>query len=162
MLQILGDLTVIPNSTLVVILMSTGVNLLFAVGRRFLTNIARSKRAQAELKAFNKELRGAMKSQDKSKQEKLMKKKKQMDGMQAKLMMENMRVTFLFFLPLIGLWWIMSGIIGYDTVVAISPIPFDLVFFRVDPHLNFFWWYFICSIALSGVITKATGTSLTD
>ncbi|MBI2184820.1 MAG: DUF106 domain-containing protein [Thaumarchaeota archaeon] len=162
MLQILGDISTIPTSTLIVILMAAGVNLLFAVGRRFLTNVEWSKRAQAELREFNKELRQSLKAKDKSKEDKMMKKKKQMDAMQAKLMMENTRVTFLFFLPMIGLWWLMSGIIGANAVVAMSPIPFDLIFIKIDPHLNFFWWYFICSLALSGVITKATGTSLTD
>lgn len=142
--------------------MSVGVNLLFAVGRRRLTDVEKTKRSQAELKEFNRELREALRSKNKSKEEKLLKRKKQMDGLQAKLMMDNFKVSILFFIPLIGLWWLVSGIVGYDVEVARSPIVIDLLFIRIGPQLNLFWWYMITSFAFSGIITKATGTSLTD
>jgi len=156
---VLVDFSTIPNSTLLVVLMALGVNILYAVGRRLLTNVKWSKRAQVEVKEFNKELREALIAKNKSKEEKLRKKKKQMDAMQAKLMMENLRVSALFFIPLIGLWYLVSGIVG-NGIVALSPIPIDLVFIRIGPELTFFWWYMISSLALSGSITKAFGASM--
>ncbi len=160
---VFGDLTAIPNSTLLVVAMALGVSVLFSVGRRYLTDVKWTKRAQTELKDYNKELREAIKNRNKPKEEKMLKKKRQMDAMQAKLMMSNMKVSLLFMVPLMALWWLVSGIVGYETHVAVSPIPMYLpVIGAVGPELNLFWWYMIASFAMSGIVTKATGTSLSD
>jgi len=166
MLQILGEaLTKIPNSTLIVIAMALGVNILYAVGRRLLTNVEQMKRMQAELREYQKELREAIMSKNKAKEEKLMKKKPQTDKLQAKVAADNLKVTFLFFVPLMLLWWLVNSIIGPGTV-AISPIPIPIPlganFGPIGPELNLFWWYMISSFAFSGMITKLLGVSLTD
>jgi len=166
MLQIFGEaLTKIPNSTLIVIAMALGVNILYAVGRRLLTNVEQMKRMQAELREYQKELREAIMSKNKAKEEKLMKKKPQMDKLQAKVAADNLKVTFLFFVPLMLLWWLVNSIIGPGTV-AISPIPIPIPlganFGPIGPELNLFWWYMISSFAFSGMITKLLGVSLTD
>lgn len=150
-----------PTATLVIVAMALGVNLLYAVGRRLLTDVERSKRMQAELRAYHKELREAVLKRDKAKEERLKKKKRQMDEMQMKLTFENLKVTGLFIIPLMALWWIMQGIVG-GGVVALSPIPINLLLFVIPPELNFFWWYIISSFAFSGVITRALGVGLTD
>ena len=153
-----------PNATFLIIMMALGVNLLYSVGRRLLTDVERSKRIQAELKAYQKELRDALLKRDRAKEERLKKKKKQMDQLQAKVSMENLRVTALFFVPLMVLWWVVSGIVGGENLIALSPIPITLIpdYFVIGPNLNFFWWYMISSFALSGVISRAFGVGLTD
>jgi len=145
-------------------MMALGVNLLYSVGRRLLTDVERSKRIQAELRAYQKELRDTILKRDKVKEEKLRKKKKHMDQLQMKVTMENLRVMLLFFIPLMALWWLVSGIVGGESVVALSPIPITLIpdYFVIGPNLNFFWWYMIASFALSGVISRAFGVGLTD
>lgn len=159
----LGDVTAIPTSTFIVTLLAVGVNLLFGLGRRFLTNVKETRRIQAELRAYQKELRQAVMSKNKTKQEKLKKKKPQMDRLQAKMMTENLRLMLMFFIPLIGVWWLIPGWVGgYEQTVAVSPIPFNLLVIYIQPQLNFFWWYIISSFALSGIITKALGVSITD
>lgn len=149
------------TSTFIVVLMSVGVNLLSSIGRRLLTNVERTRRINAELKAWRQELKEAVVSKNKAKEEKLRRKEKQMNQLQAKLARENMKPTLLFFVPLIALWYLVSGVVGYDTIVAVSPIPIDLVIIAIGPPLNLFWWYMISSFAFSGVITKAFGLSLT-
>jgi uncharacterized membrane protein (DUF106 family) len=151
-----------PLSTIVIIIMALGVNTLYSVGRRLLTDVERSKRIQAEIKEYQKELREAITTRNKAKEEKLKKRKPQMDQLQAKSAWDNMKVTFLFFVPLLLLWWFVQQIVGTTQAVAISPIPFPLVILTIAPQLNFFWWYMICSFALSGILTKAFGVSLTD
>lgn len=166
MLQILGEtFTKIPYSTLVVIIMALGVNILYALGRRLLTNVEQMKRIQAEIKEYQKELREAIMTRNKAKEEKLKKKKPQMDKLQAKLATDNLKVTFLFFIPLLLLWWLVNGIVGPDTV-AVSPIPIPIPLGAdggpIGPELNLFWWYMISSFAFSGMITKLFGVSLGD
>jgi uncharacterized membrane protein (DUF106 family) len=164
MLQIFGEaLTKIPNSTFIVIAMALGVNILYAIGRRLLTNVEQMKRIQAELREYQKELQEAILTKNKAKEEKLMKKKPQMDKLQAKLASDNLKVTFLFLIPLMLLWWLVNSIIGAGTV-AISPIPIPIPlganFGPIGPELNIFWWYMISSFAFSGMITKLFGLSL--
>jgi uncharacterized membrane protein (DUF106 family) len=86
-----------------------------------------------------------------------------MDKLQAKLAADNLKVTFLFFIPLLLLWWFVNSVVGPGTV-AISPIPIPIPlganFGPIGPELNLFWWYMISSFAFSGVITKIFGLSL--
>ena len=156
-------MTKIPNSTFIVIAMALGVNILYAIGRRLLTNVEQMKRIQAELREYQKELQEAILTKNKAKEEKLMKKKPQMDKLQAKLASDNLKVTFLFLIPLMLLWWLVNSIIGSGTV-AISPIPIPIPvganFGPIGPELNIFWWYMISSFAFSGMITKLFGLSL--
>ena len=154
------DFTKPPNATFLVVLMAVGVSLLYSVGRRFLTNVERSKRIQTELRAYQKELREAIMTKDKAKEEKLKKRKKQMDEMQMKISFENLRVTALFFVPLLVLWWLVQQIVG-SGVVALSPIPINLLVFTIPPQMPIFWWYMISSFAFSGIISRAFGVSLT-
>lgn len=149
------------TSTFVVVLMSVGVSLLSSVGRRFLTNVERTRRVNMELKAWRTELKEAITSKNKAKEEKLRKKEKQMNQLQARMARENMKPTLFFFVPLIGLWYLMSWLVGLDTVVAVSPIPIDLFVIVIGPPLTLFWWYMISSFAVSGIITRAFGLSVT-
>lgn len=165
-LGILGDtFTIMPVSTLVVIIMALTVNIIYSAGRRLLTDVEYNRRVQAEMKQFHKDLRDAVKIGDKAKEGKLRKRKPQMDKLQAKMTFSNMKVTFLFFIPLMGLWWLVREIVG-PGFVAVTPIPINILILTIGPlelggGLDIFWWYMICSFALSGIITKLFGVSLT-
>ncbi len=137
------------------------------VRKRF-TDIESTKRVQKEVREFNSELRKAMMSKDKIKEEKLKKKQKKMNEMQMKMMTQNMKTSMYFMLPFFGVWWILIGAFGYETIMAYSPITLPLLTsspslgLTQNAELNFFWWYFISSISFNGIITKITGTGMTD
>lgn len=137
------------------------------VRKRF-TDIESTKRVQKEVREFNSELRKAMMSKDKIKEEKLKKKQKKMNEMQMKMMTQNMKTSMYFMLPFFGVWWILIGAFGYETIMAYSPITLPLLTsspslgLTSNAELNFFWWYFISSISFNGIITKITGTGMTD
>jgi uncharacterized membrane protein (DUF106 family) len=151
-----GAITVNWQDMLIVMGMAVGVNLLYAVGRRKFTDIDKMRRYNAEMKAFRSEMSAAMRSGDKQKQEKLKKKQQQMNKMQMEMSKEQFKPTLLFMAPLWGLYYVMSTYIVQRTV-PLAVFPFPLPFYQIGPVLNFFWWYFICSFAFSGVISRLFG-----
>jgi uncharacterized membrane protein (DUF106 family) len=152
--------------TFLVVLMAVGVNLLYAVGRRRFTDIDKMRRYNAEMKAFRSEMTAAMRSGDKQKQEKLKKKQAQMNKMQMEMSKEQFKPTLLFMAPLWGLYYFMSTYVVPNTIphtnqqLALAVFPFPLPFFQLGPILTFFWWYFICSFAFSGVISRLFGLTM--
>ena len=143
-----------------VVLMSIGVNLLYAFGRRKFTNIEKMRRYSSEMKAFRSEMSAATKAGDKAKQEKLKKKQQQMQKMQAEMSMDNLKPSLLFMIPLMGVYYLMSNFVGVNTTLAVAPIPLQL--FNYGPPINvpFFWWYMICSFTFSGIISRIFGLTL--
>jgi uncharacterized membrane protein (DUF106 family) len=123
------------------------------------------KRVQKEVREFNTELRKAITSKDKAKEAKLQKKKKKMNEMQMKMMSQNMKTSMYFMLPFFGIWYLLIGFFGYETIMAYTPAALPLfsgggiVF---SSELNFFWWYFLSSITFSGIVMKLLGTSMSD
>ena len=163
-LQILAPVTISLEQTLLVILEALGVNCLYAVGRRKFTDIEKMRRYNAEMKAFRTEMSAAQKAGDKQKVDKLKKKQVQMQKMQAEISMDNMKPTLLFMLPLLGVYYLVSGFIKNATLV-ISPIPVGP--FHIGPwslgwnlEVPFFWWYMICSFTFSGILTRLFGLAM--
>jgi uncharacterized membrane protein (DUF106 family) len=148
--------------TFFVIGVAIGVNLLYAWGRRRFTNIERMKRVTAEVKAFNSEMREAMRTKNTAKLEKLNRKKKQMTEIQSKMAMEQMKPSLLFMAPLFGLWIFMNNFIFKSGIIlAHSPIAILLPIIGGIPIMvPFYWWYLICSFAFSGVLTRLAGLSM--
>jgi uncharacterized membrane protein (DUF106 family) len=147
------------SQTLLVVLEAIGVNCLYAVGRRKFTNIEKMRRVNAEMKAFRAELSAAQKAGDKQKLEKLKRKQQQMQKMQAEMSLDNFKPTLLFMLPLLGVYYLVSSFLKNSTL-AIGPIPFQLFNYGPPIVIPFFWWYFICSFAFSGIITRLFGLTL--
>lgn len=143
------------QKTFLVVLMAIGVNVLYAVGRRKLTNIEKIKRYTGEMKAFRSEMSQAMREGDKQKTEKLKKKQQQMNKMQMEMSKEQLKPTLLFMIPLWGIYFLMSNYIGVNTTLVISPIYIPIAF--TTPKVVFFWWYLICSFTFSTLISRLFG-----
>jgi len=130
------------------------------LGRRFLTDVKRSRQVRLEVQQYRSELREAIMRKDKAKEEKLRKKEKQIREMEMRSSLENLKVSMLFALPLLGLWYLLSSIIGLNSVVAHSPIPIPLLFIEIPAKMTLWWWYLISSFAFSSVVSKALGVSM--
>ena len=142
-----------------VVLMAIGVNLLYAFGRRRFTDMEKLRRINAEMKAFRTEYSAAIKEGNKQKIERLKRKQQQMQKMQMEQSMSQMKPTLFFMLPLLGGYYLMSLIVGSSTL-AISPIGIPLLITAIPNRLPFYWWYFICSFAFSGIISRLLGLTL--
>lgn len=152
---------------LLVVLMSVGVNLVYAVARRKLTDVEKMRRYNMELKAFRSEMTQAMKDGDKQKQEKLKKKQQQVNKMQMEMSKEQLKPTLLFFAPLLVVYYLMNGYIncGYLTFLVTKSCPMHplvaapvyIPYIFAVPMVPFWVWYFICSFTFSTVINRLFG-----
>ncbi len=162
----LSGLTQPPMATLLIAALAVLVNVVSSLVRKRFTDIEQTKRIQKEVREFNTELRQAILSKDKAKEEKLKKRQSKMNEMQMKMMSQNMKTSMIFMLPFLGVWWVIVAFFGYETIVANAPVALPLLSSSgslvFSSELNFFWWYFLASIAFSSIVMKLLGTSLSD
>ena len=158
----------IPESTFIVTITALGLGLLTNLVTRRFVDLKAERRMKAEISQHNKELREAVKNKDKAKEDKLKKKNLQIKQMSAKVQTARLKVTGLTFVPFIALYYFMANLLGgFGVVVAHSPIELIPGFPYLTPEVSplgvwdvsLFGWYFISSIAFSGLLTKLLGTS---
>lgn len=154
------------------------LNLFNAMTRRKLIDQAKLKRIMRETKAWQKERMAAFRSKDEKKLADLSKKSSYMSKMNMEVMQMNMRPMMITFIPLILIFYfVLPPLFAYT--VAISPIPLNVIpgdFFQLtctteqvadtehvcqQENAVYFWaWYFLSSVAFSGIIMKLTKTSM--
>jgi len=154
------------------------LNLFNAGVRKKMVDQVKLKRIMKETRAWQKERMRAMRSKDQAKTAELNKKSKYMNKMSMEMMQMNMRPMMITFVPLILIFYfVLPQLFSYT--VALSPIPLNVIpgdFFQLtctaaqaaDPehvcteeNAIYLWaWYFLSSIAFSGMIMKLTKTTM--
>ena len=154
------------------------LNLFNAGSRKKMVDQVKLKRIMKETRAWQKERMAAFRSKDQDKQAELNKKSSYMNKMNMEMMQMNMRPMMITFVPLILIFYfVLPQLFSYT--VALSPIPLNVIpgdFFQLtctaeqaaDPdhvceveNALYLWaWYFLSSIAFSGLIMKLTKTSM--
>ena len=152
------------------------LNLFNAVVRRKLVDQEKLQRIMRETRAWQKERMAAFRSKDSAKQAELNKKSAYMSRLNQEMMQMNMRPMMITFVPLILIFYfVLPPLFAYT--VAISPVSLNILpgdFFSItcpadkvdgkichNEHEVYFWgWYFLGSIAFSGLIMKLTKTSM--
>lgn len=154
------------------------LNVFNAAIRKKMVDQVKLKRIMKETRAYQKERMAAMRAKDQEKMSELGKKSAYMNKMSMEMMQMNMRPMMITFIPLILIFYfVLPQLFSYT--VAISPIPLNVIpgdFFQLtctaeqaaDPehvceteNALFLWaWYFLSSIAFSGIIMKLTKTSM--
>ena len=137
------------------------------------------RRIMKETRSYQKERMKAMRSKDQAKINELSKKSSYMNKMSMEMMQMNMRPMMITFVPLILIFYLVLPQL-FSYTVAMSPIPLNVIpgdFFTLtctavhaaDPeHVCFgkenalyLWaWYFLSSIAFSGMIMRLTKTTM--
>ena len=154
------------------------LNLFNAAIRKKMVDQVKLKRIMKETRAWQKERMAAFRAKDDEKTAKLNQKSAYMNKMQMEMMQMNMRPLMFTFVPLILIFYFVLPELFYYTV-ALSPIPLNVIpgdWFQLtctaeslakeDAVCNqeneiFLWaWYFLASIAFSGIIMKLTKTSM--
>jgi len=154
------------------------LNLFNSAVRKKMVDQIKLKRIMKETRAWQKERMAAFRSKDQEKINQLNKKSSYMNKMSMEMMQMNMRPMMITFVPLILIFYFVLPFL-FTYTVAVSPIPLNVIpgdFFQLtctaeqaaDPdhvcteeNALFLWaWYFLSSIAFSGIIMKVTKTSM--
>jgi uncharacterized membrane protein (DUF106 family) len=152
----------IPLSTIFIFLLAVGVSFLTSLVNRLLTNPEKTKAQRKEVSEWNSELRKAQKAKDKKTLEKLMKKQQYIMQLQSKMMWQQMKVTLLFFIPLIIMWQFLGGVYrtpeGEAIHIAYFPGAGPIIYLPVlGAFVSLFWWYLLCSFLFGTVFSHVFG-----
>ena len=155
------------------------LNVFNSAVRRKMVDQTKLKRIMKETKAWQKERMAAMRSKDQAKSAELSKKSSYMNKMSMEMMQMNMRPMMITFVPLILIFYLVLPVL-FTYTVAISPIPLNVIpgdmfqltctaeqaldttsiCFGKENHIMLWAWYFLSSIAFSGIIMRLTKTSM--
>ena len=155
------------------------LNIFNSAVRRKMVDQTKLKRIMKETKAWQKERMSAMRSKDQAKSAELNKKSSYMNKMSMEMMQMNMRPMMITFVPLILIFYLVLPAL-FTYTVAISPIPLNVIpgdmfqltcsaeqaldtthiCFGKENHIMLWAWYFLSSIAFSGIIMRLTKTSM--
>ena len=147
--------------------------------RKKMVDQTKLKRIMKETRGWQKERMKAMRSKDAAKTAELGKKSSYMNKMSMEMMQMNMRPMMITFVPLILIFYLVLPQL-FSYTVAISPIPLNVIpgdmfqltctaaqaldttniCFGKENHLMLWAWYFLSSIAFSGIIMRLTKTSM--
>jgi len=154
------------------------LNIFNSAVRKKMVDQTKLKRIMKETRGWQKERMAAMRAKDSAKTAELNKKSSYMNKMSMEMMQMNMRPMMITFVPLILIFYLVLPQL-FTYTVAISPIPLNVIpgeMFQLtctavqaaDPehvcteeNALFLWaWYFLSSIAFSGIIMRLTKTSM--
>jgi uncharacterized membrane protein (DUF106 family) len=154
------------------------LNLFNSGVRKKLVDQVKLKRIMKETRAWQKERMAAFRSKDQEKIAEMNKKSTYMNKMNMEMMQMNMRPMLITIIPLLMIFYFVLPTL-FSYTVALSPIPLNVIpgdFFQLtctaekvfDPenvcqqeNALYLWaWYFLSSIAFSGIIMKITKTSM--
>ncbi len=153
------------------------LNIFNAGIRKKMVDQVKLRRIMKETRAWQKERMAAFRSKDEKKQAELSKKSSYMNKLNMEMMQMNMRPMMITFIPLILIFYfVLPELFSYT--VAVSPIPLNVIpgdwfqltctaqgveeglYCNVENELFLWAWYFLASIAFSGIIMKITKTSM--
>jgi len=149
-------LTSIPNSTFFILLLSFAISLATSLSNRLLTN-------REQLKAWNKEIRDwradslkATRGGDKKLMAKVKKQERHIMQLQSKMMFQSMKTTFLWFIPLLLIWYVFLPQIVGDIGLTVAYLPW----LSGDLPLTLFYWYLLCSFLAGALFTRLLGLGM--
>lgn len=154
------------------------LNVFNAAVRKKMVDAVKLKRIMRETRAWQKERMAAFRAKDQDKIARLNQKSSYMNKMNMEIMQMNMRPMLITFVPLILIFYlVLPQMFAYT--VALSPVPLNVIpgdLFQLtctaeqaaDPehvceaeNALYLWaWYFLSSIAFSGIVMKVTRTSM--
>ena len=154
------------------------LNLFNAGVRKKLIDRVKLNRIMKETRGWQKERMAAFRSKDQEKIASLNKKSAYMNKMSMEMMQMNMRPMMITIIPLLLIFYFVLPQL-FSFTVALSPVPLNVIpgdFFQLTctaeqvadtehvcetENAIYFWaWYFLTSIAFSGMIMKLTKTTM--
>ena len=153
------------------------LNIFNSAVRKKMVDSVKLKRIMKETRAWQKERMSAMRSKDAARTAELNKKSSYMNKMNMEMMQMNIRPMMITIIPLMLIFYfVLPQLFSYT--VALSPIPLNVIpgdWFELtctalkveegaycqEENAIYLWaWYFLSSIAFSGLIMKLTKTQM--
>jgi len=143
-----------PWSTLFIFLLAAVISFFITLANRLTTDPEKIRVWRKEIAEWNQQFNRARKSGDKKQLDKLMKKQQYILQLQAKMSWQSMKVTFLFFIPLMIVWYFLGLTYGNASIAYFPGIGSRLLWFS-----SLLWWYLLCSFLFSTIFSHLLGIS---
>lgn len=146
----------IPYSTLFMLFLALIIALATSAANRLLTDPEKLNAWRKEISEWNRELREARRNNNKKRVEKLMKKQQYILQLQGKMSWQTMKVSLIFFIPIIIVWQTLIGfyqnspVAYFPGVGANLPIPMGF-------GISLIWWYMLCSFLFGAIFSHLLG-----
>jgi uncharacterized membrane protein (DUF106 family) len=168
------------SAMIVSALIAIGMNYAFAILRKKTTDVGKMAKVMKETNEWRKQYTEAIRKQDKVRVEELKKKQAYVNKMTMEMQQQQMRPMLIYMMPSFLIWiFVFPSIFGSTTAVSPIQIPWitcseENVKLDQQPDESgqprgacsvkgevFLWgWFLITSFAVSGIISKITGTSM--
>jgi uncharacterized membrane protein (DUF106 family) len=153
----IGEPPQIPLSTLFTIGVATTLAIISSTAAKVLVDYDMVRSTMREVQSWQKELNAARKANDQQTLSKLQKKQAAMMKQQSRASMEQMKVTAVTFVPFLLIWYLLNAVFGPYTI-AYAPFPLPVM----GTTLRFFYWYFLCSLAMNFPLMRIFGIGMSD
>ncbi len=148
--------------TIFIMLLAATITFLTSLANRLLTNPEQTKALRKEVMEWNAQLRKAQKSGDKKQIEKLMKKQQYILQLNSKMTWQSLKVTFLFFIPLLLVWQFL-GRMYWNVDIAFFPgVGPKIQVPIIGEVASLYWWYLMCSLLFGLVFSHLLGLTSTE
>jgi len=139
-------------------LLACAISLLTSLANRLLSHPEQMKAWRKEISDWNSELRKARKEKDDKRVDKLLKKQQHILQLNSKMTMQSMKVSLLFFIPLLLIWQLLGAYL-YGQPMAILPGAGPNLFVPVFGFTisSLMWWYLMSSMFFSTVFSHVFG-----
>jgi uncharacterized membrane protein (DUF106 family) len=150
-------LTIIPYSTLFVLLLAFAVSFATQFTSRLLTNKEQLQAWNKEISQWRSAIMEARRRGDKRAIAKLQRQERHVMQLQSKIMWQSMKTSLLWFIPLMLMWYVFLPYLGFsiNAIVAYIPLLSEPPF-----ELSVFLWYLFCSFLASALFTRLFGLGL--
>jgi len=145
----------IPYSTIFLLFLSMVLSLATSLTSRLLTNREQMTAWNKEIAAWRSDSLKASRTGDKKLLAKVKKQERHIMQLQSKVMWQNTKTSFLWFVPFLIMWYMFLAPL-YSDVWAVAYLPWMT---NSPMQLPFYLWYLICSLMFSTLIAKGLGTT---
>jgi len=148
----------IPYSTFFILGLSFFLSLVTLLTNRLLTNREQMKAWNQEIAAWRADSLKATRTGDKKLMAKVKKQQTHIMQLQSKLMWQSTKTSFIWFIPLMLLWWLFLTPLytGPEGPIAVAYLPGIGGVWA----LPYFYWYFLCSIVSQALVSRLLGLGM--
>jgi uncharacterized membrane protein (DUF106 family) len=137
----------VPGATIGVLLVAMAISLGTSLAHRVLTNREQLDAWRKEIAAWTANAKKGRETGDEKLLAKVKKQEPKILKIQSRMMWQQMKVSIIFFVPIILIWQVLTGFYGESPVAYLPGFG----------ALTVFWWYLICSFTFSTFFSRLLG-----